>query len=179
LVTGCVYNADNMPTYPLPDQKQVSGFKTQTMDGAGYNELIFDDTAGAELIRVHGQHDLEVTILNDETHEIGNDSTRVIKGNRTDSIEKGQDITVTGARSVTVQSKETKTVTDVLSVTSQTKIELKVGGSSITIDMMGIKITAPKIEIAASLQLETNGSMMAKHTSGGVVQIQGPLVTIN
>jgi hypothetical protein len=56
---------------------------------------------------------------------------------------------------------------------------LKVGGSSITIDMMGIKITAPKIEIAASLQLETNGSVMAKHTSGGVVQIQGPLVTIN
>lgn len=195
MVMGCVYNADNMPPYPLPDKKQVSGIKTQTMDGSGYNELIFDDTAGAELIRMHGQKDLEVTIENDETHEIRNDSTRKILGNRTDTIDKNQtstvkqnqtltvnqaqDTTVTGARTVTVKSTETKKVTSTLSISSDAKIELKVGGSSITIDNMGIKITAPKIEILASMQLETNGSMMAKHTSGGLVQIQGPLVTIN
>jgi len=187
MIMGCVYNAENMPPYALPDNKQVSGFKTQTMDGSGYNELIFDDTAGAELIRVHGQKDLEVTIENDETHEIRNDSTRMIIGNRTDTIKKtqtstvnqSQSTTVHGARTVTVKSTETKTVTDKLTISSDTKIEIKVGSSSITIDPMGIKITAVKVEILASAQLETNGSAMAKHTSGGVVQIQGPLVTIN
>jgi len=187
IVVGCVYNADNMPPYTLPDEKQISGFKTQTMDGSGYNELIFDDTSGAELIRIHGQMDLEVTIENDETHEIRNDSKRKILGNRTDTISKNQNTTVNqsqsttvqGARTVTVNSTETKKVKDKLEISSETKIELKVGPSSITIDATGIKITAIKVEILASAQLETNGSAMAKHTSGGVVQIQGPLVTIN
>ena len=188
MIMGCVYNGENMPPYPLPDKKQISGFKTQTMGGgAGYNELIFDDTGGDELIRIHGQRDLDVTIENDERHEIRMHSTRKILGNRTDTIkgnqtstvEQKQDTTVTGARTVTVKSTETKTVTDKLTISSDTKIEIKVGTSSITIDPTGIKITAIKVEILASAQLETNGSAMAKHTSGGVVQIQGPLVTIN
>jgi type VI secretion system secreted protein VgrG len=94
-------------------------------------------------------------------------------------VNQKQDTTVKGARTVTVKSTETKTVTDTLTVSSDTKIVIKVGGSSITIDPTGIKITAVKVEILASGQLETNGTIMAKHSSGGVMQIQGPLVTIN
>ncbi len=173
LVTGCVYNKANKPPYDLPDQKSISGIKTQTMGGGSdqYNELVFDDKSGEELIRIHGQKDLEVTIENNEKHEIKGDSEHTVKGN-----EKTK---VIGARSVTVSGTEDKTVTDKLTISSTTKIEIKVGPSSITIDNTGIKITAVKVEILASAQLETNGSAMAKHTSGGVLQIQSPLVTIN
>ncbi|MGL6211283.1 MAG: type VI secretion system Vgr family protein, partial [Paracoccaceae bacterium] len=169
VVTGCVYNAAMMPPYPLPDKKLVSGVKTRNT-----NELTFDDNDGAEKIYIHARKDLEIMVENDESQEIRNNSKREITGTRTDKINKTEDITVVGARTVTVKSTETKKVTSTLSISSDTKIELKVGGSSITIDPTGIKITAVKIEILASAQLETNGSAMAKHTAGGVMQIQAP-----
>lgn len=179
IVVGCVYNATNMPPYPLPDKKQVSGIKTTTMGGSGYNELIFDDTAGAELIRIHGQKDLEVTIENDETHVIKNDSKHTITGNRTDVIKKNESTTVQGNRTVTVSGTETTKVTKKIAISSDAEIEIKVGPSMITLSPTGIKITAVKVEILASAELSTNGSAMAKHTAGGVLQIQSPLVTIN
>ena len=35
LVVGCVYNADNMPTYALPGDKTQSGWKTRSTTGGG------------------------------------------------------------------------------------------------------------------------------------------------
>jgi type VI secretion system secreted protein VgrG len=173
VITGSVYNESNMPPYTLPDDQSISGIKTRTMGGASdqYNELIFDDKSGEEKIRIHGQKDLEVTIENNEKHEIKGDSEHTVKGN--------EKTTVVGTRTVTVSGTEDKTVTDKLTISSTTKIEIKVGPSSITIDNSGIKITAIKIEVLASAQLETNGSAMAKHTAGGMLQIQAGLVTIN
>ncbi len=179
IVVGCVYNETNMPPYPLPDDKEISGIKSQTMNGSGYNEFIFDDTAGAELIRMHGQKDLEVTIENDETHVIGRDSVHKITGNRTDTIGADESTTVEGNRTVTVSGTETTKVTRKILISSDTEIEIKVGSSVITITPTGIKIAAVQIEVLASAMLETNGSATAKHTAGGMLQIQSPLVTIN
>lgn len=179
IVVGCVYNETNMPPYPLPDDKEISGIKSQTMGGSGYNEFIFDDTAGKELIRMHGQKDLEVTIENDETHVIKHDSKHTITGNRTDKIGENESTTVSGDRTVTVTGTETTKVTKKIIIASDAEIEIKVGTSVITITPTGIKIAAVKIEVLASAMLETNGSATAKHTAGGVLQIQSPLVTIN
>ena len=58
LVTGCVYNGKNDPPYPLPEHKTRSTFRTQTHQGAGFNELRFEDRAGEEEIFVHAQKDM-------------------------------------------------------------------------------------------------------------------------
>ncbi len=54
LVTGCVYNGDNKVPYDLPDNKTQSGTKSDSSKGHhGYNEFMFEDKKGDELIRMH------------------------------------------------------------------------------------------------------------------------------
>ncbi|HSY27516.1 MAG TPA: type VI secretion system tip protein TssI/VgrG, partial [Burkholderiaceae bacterium] len=48
LVTGCVYNADMMPPYTLPDQASRSTIMSNsTKGGEGYNEFRFEDKKGS------------------------------------------------------------------------------------------------------------------------------------
>jgi type VI secretion system secreted protein VgrG len=119
IITGRVYNAEQMPPYGLPAGGVVSGLKSNsTKGGGGYNELIMDDTKGNELIRVHGQYDMDSTIehdlrehvlhdrsrdvTNNETFIIGNDQTETIGGNQTLSVAKNRTRTVTQNEIVTV-----------------------------------------------------------------------------
>ena len=61
LVIGAVYNNENMPPYELPGDKTIAGVKSNsTPGGGGYNEFIFDDKDGKELVRMHAQKDLEI-----------------------------------------------------------------------------------------------------------------------
>jgi type VI secretion system secreted protein VgrG len=72
IVIGCVYNGENKYPYPMPGQKTQSGFKSNSsIGGNGYNEFMFEDKKGGEIIRMHAEKDHEVTILNKETTEIG------------------------------------------------------------------------------------------------------------
>lgn len=91
LVTGCVYNGKNDPPYPLPANKTKSVFKTDTHEGAGFNELSFEDQKDQELIYMHGQKDQQIHILNDRAKDIGRDQSENI--GRDKSITVGQDHT--------------------------------------------------------------------------------------
>ena len=52
IITGRVYNADNLPPFGFPAGAVLSGVKSDTHKGGGYNEMSLDDTAGAGA-RVH------------------------------------------------------------------------------------------------------------------------------
>jgi type VI secretion system secreted protein VgrG len=127
IITGRVYNAEQMPPYGLPAGGVVSGLKSNsTKGGGGYNEFIMDDTKGNELIRVHGQYDMDSTIehdlrehvlhdrsrdvTNNETFTIGNDQTETIGGNQTLSVAKNRTRTVTQNEIVTVALTRTHSV---------------------------------------------------------------------
>ncbi|MCH5373787.1 MAG: type VI secretion system tip protein VgrG, partial [Planctomycetes bacterium] len=63
IIIGRVYHAENMPPYGLPGSKNLYGIKSNsTKGGGGYNEYVFDDTKGNELVREHGQFDKDSTI---------------------------------------------------------------------------------------------------------------------
>ncbi len=96
LVTGCVYNGKNDPPYPLPAAKTKSVFKTDTHQGAGFNELTFEDEKDQELIYMHGQKDQQIDILNDRSKAIGRDQSENV--GRDKSISVGQDHTETIGR---------------------------------------------------------------------------------
>jgi type VI secretion system secreted protein VgrG len=58
LIVGCVYNADNMPYYRLPDMAMLGGFRTrifQDATGAKFNAVIFHDIPGVEYVQIHSQ----------------------------------------------------------------------------------------------------------------------------
>jgi len=88
LVTGSVYNADNMPPYA---SKTQSGIKTRsTLDGtnANFNELRFEDKKGQEQVYLHAEKNLDSMVENDETHTVDHNRTKTIGENETSSIGK-------------------------------------------------------------------------------------------
>ena len=153
LVTGCVYNGTNKVPYPLPDEKTKAGWKSDSTKGhGGYNEIYFEDKKKSEVINVHAQKDLDVTVLNDETRSVGVDMATTIGNSETHTV--GKDFkTATGksARTTTILHGDDQldVSTGAILHTAKVKIVLKVGPSSITIDPTGITLDAPTITLKA------------------------------
>ena len=119
IITGRVYNAGQMPPYDLPGKGMVGGFKSNsTKGGGGYNEFAFDDTKGNELIRVHGQYDMDSVIEHDERLHVKNnrtknvdvDETSTIGNNRTEKVGKNEKITIGANRTEDVVANEQITI---------------------------------------------------------------------
>jgi type VI secretion system secreted protein VgrG len=78
LIVGSVYNGEQMPHYPLPDEMTKSYIKTNSSKGGeGYNELLFEDKKDEERLYMHAQKNMDVRVRNDSktriygnTHEI-------------------------------------------------------------------------------------------------------------
>lgn len=157
LVIGTVYNKDNMPPFNLEekDKENISGVKSRTVGGGGYNEFVLDDTSGKELVRMHAQKDHESLILNDEKREIRHD------------------------RVTTITNDETLTVDNNIMIEARTSLTLKVGMSTIKMDAGSITIESPMVTVHAKANLTTQGDAFASHSAGGPMTITAALVKIN
>lgn len=72
IITGMLFNAENMPPYQLPAAASQSGFRTNTTKGGGgANEIQFDDKAGQEQLNITGQRDYSLTVKNDASVNVG------------------------------------------------------------------------------------------------------------
>lgn len=97
LCVGCVFNGQNPPPYPLPDQRTKTTLRTQSSPGGkGYNELCFEDAAGHEQIMLRAQRDYSETVQHDRSRTVGNDETVSVAGGRTVSIDGNQSVSVKG-----------------------------------------------------------------------------------
>ncbi|SNB74695.1 type VI secretion system secreted protein VgrG [Arboricoccus pini] len=72
LVTGCVYNAVNMPPEAVPDNAMRSTFKTRTENGRPdeFNELTFEDRKGREEVFMRAQRDYRLAVGDTHTIEV-------------------------------------------------------------------------------------------------------------
>jgi type VI secretion system secreted protein VgrG len=118
IITGRVYNADNMPPYALPANQTQSGLISRSTKGANaanFNEIRFEDKKGSELLTIHAEkdetieveHDESINIGHDRTEEVGHDETVHIKHDRTVTVDNDETVTISGARSETVTKDET------------------------------------------------------------------------
>jgi type VI secretion system secreted protein VgrG len=119
IVTGRVYNAEQMPPYELPANKTQSGMKSRSSTGGSpdnFNEIRFEDEIGQEEVYVHAEKDMNrvvenndtvkvgfskkdkgdqtIEIFHDRTETVGNDETITIHGNRTETVDKDEKITI-------------------------------------------------------------------------------------
>ncbi|CAG1007000.1 partial Actin cross-linking toxin VgrG1, partial [Anaerolineae bacterium] len=94
IITGRVYNADAMAPYPLPGAAVISGIKSNTHKGKGYNEMSMDDTAGKEKITIHGQYDMNTTVEHDQSLTVHNNRTTKVDGTYTETITKDTKIKI-------------------------------------------------------------------------------------
>lgn len=107
IVTGRVYNADNMPPYGLPDNKTQSGIKSRSTLGGGpdnFNEIRFEDKKGSEELFIQAEKDQNTKVKHNQSISVGGDRSVSVSGNET--------ISVTGTRSSTITKKETQTFKD-------------------------------------------------------------------
>jgi type VI secretion system secreted protein VgrG len=146
IVIGSVYNGTNTVPMSLPPKKVKSGILTQSSKGGnGYNMLLFDDTAGSEVVKLRCQYNLMFKALNDQTIEIGVD--------RTDKVGNNINQTVGNNHNINVNSNYT--------LTAGQQIVLQVGSSSITITAQSITLQSPQINLTA----DTEVSISAPQTS--------------
>ncbi len=107
LIVGRVYNEDNMP----PFGSNVSGLKSKTVKGEGYNGLTMTDTNGSQGLDIHAQKDMSTKVLNDQNNSIGNNKTSSVAVNDALTVGADQSIAVGGNRGVTVTGNETVGIT--------------------------------------------------------------------
>ncbi len=95
IITGSVYNADQMPPYALPGEKTKSTIKTDSSTGGGgFNELRFEDKKDSEQIFIHAQKDLETRVLNDVKHWVGNDRHLIVVNDLKEQVDKNKHLLV-------------------------------------------------------------------------------------
>jgi type VI secretion system secreted protein VgrG len=98
LVTGCVYNARQVPPFELPENVTQSGIRSRsTPGGAGGNELRFEDRRGEEHVLLQAQRDLTVVAARARTVQIGEDDEVRVTGHRTDHVGENLRTTVGGS----------------------------------------------------------------------------------
>ena len=194
IITGRVYNADQMPPYALPANQTQSGIKSRSSKGGGasnFNEFRFEDKMGSEQIVLHAEKDLLTEVENDETRTVGNDRTTTISNNETKTVDKGNE-TITlnqGNQSTTIKmgnqsielnmgNRSIKCDLGQITEDAMQSIELTVGQSSIKIDQMSITLNAMMIKIQGQIQVQVQG-VMVQVQGDAMVQIQGGITMIN
>jgi type VI secretion system secreted protein VgrG len=74
IITGRVYNGDNLPPYDLPTYGTVSTIKTNSSKGGGgFNEIRFEDKKGSEQVFHFAQKDYHLRIKNNRLEYVGNE----------------------------------------------------------------------------------------------------------
>ena len=58
VITGRVYNPDNMPPWQLPEQKTLSGIQSREFKAGRRNQLVLDDSNGQIQAQLSSDHDL-------------------------------------------------------------------------------------------------------------------------
>jgi type VI secretion system secreted protein VgrG len=80
VITGRVYTNQQKTPYALPANKTQSGWKScSTQQTGGYNEIMFEDAAGRELVRMQAEKDLDKLVKHDESVVVGHDRTKHVK----------------------------------------------------------------------------------------------------
>lgn len=178
IIVGRVYHAENMPPFGLPDLKVVSGMKSKTYQGDGYNEYTMNDSPGKELIREHAQFDKDSTVEHDDRQTVHNDRTITVDGKHTETIKKDTTIKITegdlnhdvvagtatyhvakavqetfeATQKTTVTKKITiESTSDEILIEAATKITLHTGDSKLVMEKDGkITLSGKNIKIVAS-----------------------------
>ena len=99
LITGRVYNAEEMPPYTLPDYQTRSTFKSRSSKGGGsanYNELRFEDKMGDEQIFINAEKDMDLRVENDSREFIGANRSLIVTTNQVEQIQTDKHLHVQG-----------------------------------------------------------------------------------
>jgi type VI secretion system secreted protein VgrG len=118
LITGRVYNQNNMPPYGLPAEKTKSTIKSNSSKGGGgSNEFRFEDLKGSEEIYLHGQKDWTIAIENDKNQTVGHDETHAVGNDRSKTVGHDQSETIGNNKTIQVGSNHSEQIGSNMTIT--------------------------------------------------------------
>ena len=187
IITGRVYNAEQMPPYELPANQTQSGIKTRSSKGGStdnFNELRFEDKKGKEEIYFHAEKDFNRVVENNDTLKVGSskadDGSQTIEiyKDRTESVKTGNEkVTVEqGNRTITVsQGNDTHEISQ-----GDRAVQIDMGNDTLTIKMGNqttkLNLGASSTEAMQSIQLKVGQSSITLDQTG--VTIKGMMIDI-
>jgi type VI secretion system secreted protein VgrG len=154
IVTGRVYNGDEMPPYELPANQTQSGIKSRSTKDAtnqNFNELRFEDKKDSEQIYFHAEKDFERVVENDDTLKVGFEKKDA--GDQKIDIHNNQVVTIgnsnakDGSQKITIWKDLTETIK-----TGNETVKIEKGKRTTTIhgdDALTIKTGNQSIKISA------------------------------
>ena len=188
LITGSVYNADQMVPYTLPDEQTKSTVKSNSSKGSGgFNEIRLEDKKGSEDLFIHAQKDMNIRVENDRQEWIGEDRHLMVQRDKLESIQRDTHSTINRDlleqynrdHHLTIQGKECISITGNQSIAVTGNVDVKYSQNHSESTTMNISIDAMQVVIQAKagITLAVGGSFITLNASG--VQITGPMVMIN
>ncbi len=175
LVVGRVHNAKTKSPYKLPDEKTRTTWKSNSSPKSdGFNELMFEDKAGSELVYLRAQRDLQKLVKRNETERTGGSRSISVGGSRS-AVIGASDTTLVGSKLSIVMAKPKDLGPDDAAPSApptETKIEMIDEKITLTTGKATIELDGDTITLKA------DGGIRIR--AGGEVNIAGgPFVKIN
>ncbi|MBK8939857.1 MAG: type VI secretion system tip protein VgrG [Polyangiaceae bacterium] len=91
MIVGRMYTNLLRPPFALPANKTQNGFKSASVpETGGYNEIMFEDAAGKELVRMRAEKDMTTRVNNDQSSSIGRHRSAKVDGNDRETVKGDQ-----------------------------------------------------------------------------------------
>jgi type VI secretion system secreted protein VgrG len=175
LITGSVYNGDNLPPYELPPQATVSGIRSRSSKNGGadnFNELRFDDKSGDEYVWFQAEKDFHRLVKHDATDEVMRNNQVEIGKNHTAEVGEAYDLKIGKTAKVEVGTDASVKVLGDLNMAVDGNTGLKVGSALDIKSGSTLAVTsgaAMDVHAGASLTISATGSVHIKANTGVVI----------
>lgn len=134
IITGRVYNADNMQPHELEQNKTQSGIKSHSTPGGGpdnFNEIRMEDKYEEEELYIQAEKDENILVKNNKDETVGNNETISIGHDREESVGNDETISVGKDRKESVGHDEDLSVSNNRTRNVGVNESITVGGSRV------------------------------------------------
>ena len=172
IITGRAFNSMNLHPYDLPENVSKTMIRTQSHQGEGYNELLFEDQAEQEKISTIAQKDLNLEVLNDRIETVHNDSHVSIENSRQQSIKVNDHLKVTGETRVNIKGNKTSVTQAGLQRKQAQNLVIDAG-----LDIQLSGASSVVLDAGNEITLAGGGSFIKVDASG--VHVSGAAINLN
>jgi type VI secretion system secreted protein VgrG len=103
IIVGRIFTNLLRPPFALPGNKTQNGFKSASVPHTGgYNEVMFEDKAGQELLRMRAEKDMATRVNNDQALSVGRHRQSLVEANDKEDVVGNQTKSVGGDKALSV-----------------------------------------------------------------------------
>jgi type VI secretion system secreted protein VgrG len=172
VITGRVYNANQMPPYALPDYQTRSTFMSRSSKGGGaanYNELRFEDLKGQEQIFMNAEMDMDLRVEKDSREFIGANRHLIVTTNQVEQIQTDKHVHVEGSHYEKIDTNMSLNVggNQMESVTGNKSLSVTGNQNESVTGNISLSVTGNQSEsVTGNVSLSVTGGKMDSITMG-------------